>query len=51
MITIGNPEKYIAGIYPRLSNERIETKNGAVAQVSEDERESGCGNNSCFKNW
>lgn len=41
MITIGNPEKYIAGIYPRLSNERIETKNGAVAQVSEDERESG----------
>ena len=51
MITIGNPEKYIAGIYPRLSNERIETKNGAVAQVSEDERESVCGNNSCFKNW
>lgn len=24
MITISNPEKYVAGIYPRLSNERLE---------------------------
>jgi len=44
MITISNPEKYIAGIYPRLSNEKIEYSNQNFADVSEEskqERESG----------
>jgi len=30
MITIANPEKYIAGLYERLSNENIEVGNGEV---------------------
>ncbi len=41
MITISNPERYIAGIYARLSNERIETINGETTIIKEDERESG----------
>lgn len=41
MITISNPERYIAGEYVRLSNERIETINGETSIVNEDERESG----------
>lgn len=41
MITISNPERYIAGLYPRLSNENIEVSNGQVVETSEDERESG----------
>lgn len=41
MITISNPERYIAGLYPRLSNENIEVSNGAVVETAEDERESG----------
>ena len=41
MLTISNPERYIAGIYPRLSNEKIETINGTTTIVNEDERESG----------
>lgn len=28
MITILNPEKYVAGLYERLSNENIESVNG-----------------------
>ncbi len=40
-LTISNPERYIAGIYPRLSNEKLEVKNGAVVETCEDERESG----------
>ncbi len=30
MITIANPEKYVAGLYERLSNENIEVGNGEV---------------------
>lgn len=41
MITIANPEKYIAGLYERLSNENIEVGNGEVIVTNEDERESG----------
>lgn len=42
MITIRNPEKYLAGIYPRLSNEKIEIDNAdGVKATTEDERESG----------
>lgn len=42
MITISNPERYVAGLYPRLSNERIEVKDGVVVESAvEDERESG----------
>lgn len=42
LITISNPERYVAGLYPRLSNERIEVKDGAVVESAvEDERESG----------
>ena len=41
MITITNPEKYVAGLYERLSNEKIEVGNGEVIVTSEDERESG----------
>ena len=40
-MTISNPERYIAGIYARLSNEKLEVKNGAVVETCEDERESG----------
>ena len=40
MITIKNPEKYIAGLYERLSNEKIEIGNGKVIINDEDERES-----------
>ena len=40
MITITNPEKYIAGLYERLSNENIELGNGEVLVTNEDERES-----------
>jgi len=40
MITIKNPEKYTAGLYERLSNEKIEAGNGEVIINSEDERES-----------
>lgn len=41
MITIANPEKYIAGLYERLSNENIEVGNGEVIVTNEDEQESG----------
>lgn len=41
MITITNPEKYTAGLYERLSNEKIEVGNGKVIINNEDERESG----------
>lgn len=41
MITIANPEKYVAGLYERLSNENIEVGNGEVIVTSEDEQESG----------
>ncbi|MDO5556634.1 MAG: recombinase family protein [Clostridia bacterium] len=42
MITIRNPERYVAGIYPRLSNEKIEIDNvDGVKETSEDEKESG----------
>ena len=41
MITITNPEKYVAGLYERLSNEKIEAGNGKVIINNEDERESG----------
>ena len=41
MITIANPEKYVAGLYERLSNEKIEVGNGEVLVTNEDERESG----------
>ena len=41
MITIANPEKYVAGLYERLSNENIEVGNGEVIETKEDERESG----------
>jgi len=41
MITITNPEKYTAGLYERLSNEKIEAGNGEVIINNEDERESG----------
>ena len=41
MITITNPEKYVAGLYERLSNENIELGNGEVLVTNEDERESG----------
>lgn len=41
MITIANPEKYVAGLYERLSNEKIEVGNGEVVETNEDERESG----------
>ena len=37
MITISNPERYIAGLYPRLSNENIEVSNGAVVETTEVE--------------
>ena len=40
MITIVNPEKYVAGLYERLSNENIEAGNGEVLINNEDERES-----------
>lgn len=41
MITIANPEKYVAGLYERLSNENIEVGNGEVIVTNEDEQESG----------
>ena len=41
MITITNPEKYRAGLYERLSNEKIEVGNGEVIINNEDEKESG----------
>ena len=41
MITIANPERYVAGIYKRLSNEKIEVGNGEVIINDEDERVSG----------
>ena len=41
MVTIKNPEKYVAGLYTRLSNEKIEAGNSEVLIESEDERESG----------
>ena len=41
MITIADSEKYIAGLYERLSNEKIEVGNGDVVETSEDEKESG----------
>ena len=41
MITITNPEKYKAGLYERLSSEKIEVGNGKVVINREDERESG----------
>ena len=41
MITIANPEKYVAGLYERLSNENIEVGNGEVIVSNEDERKSG----------
>ena len=41
MITIANPEKYVAGLYERLSNENIELGNGEVMVTNEDEKESG----------
>ncbi len=41
MITIANPEKYIEGLYERLSNENIEVGNGEVIVTNEDEQESG----------
>ena len=41
MITIPNPEKYVAGLYARLSNEKIEVGNGEVVINGDDEKESG----------
>jgi len=41
MITITNPEKYVAGLYERLSNENIEVGNGEIIINTEDEKESG----------
>ena len=41
MLTISNPERYSAGEYLRLSNERIETINGETSIINDDERESG----------
>ena len=41
MITIANSEKYVAGLYERLSNENIEVGNGEVIVTNEDEQESG----------
>ena len=41
MTTIQDPEKYIAGLYTRLSNEKIEAGNSEVLIENEDERESG----------
>lgn len=41
MITTAKPEKYIVGLYERLSNEKIEVGNGEVIVTIEDERESG----------
>jgi DNA invertase Pin-like site-specific DNA recombinase len=41
MIIVSNPEKYVAGLYERLSNENIEIGNGEVIVSDEDERESG----------
>ena len=41
MITIVNPEKYVAGLYERLSNEKIEVGDGEFLITNEDERESG----------
>ena len=41
MITIANPERYIAGLYERLSNENIEVGNDEIIVTKEDERESG----------
>ena len=41
MIAITNPEKYTAGLYERLSNEKIEVGNGEVIIKSDDEKESG----------
>ena len=40
MITINNPEKYTAGLYARLSNEKIEVADGVIIS-NEDEQESG----------
>ena len=37
MITIANPEKYVAGLYERLSNENIEVGNSEVIVTNEDE--------------
>lgn len=39
MITITNPEKYIAGLYERLSDQKIEVADGVIIN-NEDERES-----------
>ncbi len=41
MITIANPQKYVAGLYERLSNKNIEVGNGEVIVTNEDEQESG----------
>ena len=41
MVTIVNPEKYVAGLYERLSNENIEVGDGEVIVSHDDERESG----------
>ncbi|GHU38095.1 hypothetical protein FACS1894105_11430 [Clostridia bacterium] len=41
MITITNPERYTAGLYERLSNEKIEAEYGRVIINDEDEKESG----------
>ena len=41
MITIANPEKYVAGLYERLSNENIEVASGEVVVSKDDELESG----------
>jgi len=43
MITISNPTKYIAGLYVRLSNEKIEevTNTNVITKDIDVERESG----------
>ena len=41
MITIVNPEKYVAGLYERLSNENIELVNSELMVTNEDEKERG----------
>ena len=33
MITISNPERYVAGLYTRLSNENIENENGVLVKT------------------
>ena len=40
MITISNPERYVAGLYTRLSNENIENENGVLVKTM-GEKESG----------